>query len=75
MLLLDNFLFSNGQRTAEQGSMLRAMEIELTIEDAQGEMMRVSATGPDYDTAMAAAKAKISEGSRAIVIRVADREA
>lgn len=75
MLLLDNFLFSNGQRTAEQGSMLRAMEVELTIEDAQGEMMRVSATGPDYDTSMAAAKAKIPEGSRAIVIRVADREA
>lgn len=74
MLLLDNFLFSNGQRTAGQGSMLRAMEVELTIEDAQDEMMRVSATGPDYDTTLAAAKAKIPEGSRMIIIRVPDRE-
>lgn len=54
--------------------MLRAMEVELTIEDAQGEMMRVSATGPDYDTTLAAAKAKIPEGSRMIIIRVPDRE-
>lgn len=54
--------------------MLRTMEVELTIEDDQGEMTHVSATGPDYDTTLAAAKAKIPEGSRAIVIRVPDRE-
>ncbi|MCX8452850.1 hypothetical protein [Paenarthrobacter ureafaciens] len=51
------------------------MEVDLTVEDAQGEMTHVSAAGPDYDTALAAAKAKIPEGSRAIVIRVPDREA
>ncbi|MFC7849390.1 hypothetical protein ACFUTU_13040 [Arthrobacter sp. NPDC057388] len=50
------------------------MEVELTVEDAQGAMTRVSATGPDYDTTLAAAKEKIPEGSRAINIRVPDRD-
>jgi hypothetical protein len=54
--------------------MLRTMEVELTVENAQGEMTHVSATGADYDTALAAAKTKIPEGSRAIAIRVPDRE-
>ncbi|WP_314192009.1 hypothetical protein [uncultured Arthrobacter sp.] len=51
------------------------MEVDLTVENAQGEMTHISATGPDYDAALAAAKAKIPEGSRVIVIRVPDREA
>jgi hypothetical protein len=54
--------------------MLRTMEVELTIENAQGEMTHVTATGADYDTALAAAQAKIPEESRAIAIRVPDRE-
>lgn len=36
-------------------------------------MNHVSATGPDFDTTLAAAKAKIPEGFRMIVIRVPDR--
>jgi hypothetical protein len=45
--------------------MLRAVEVELTVEDTQGETSRVKARGEDYDAALAV----IPEGSRAIAIR------
>lgn len=51
------------------------VKITLTVEDAQGGLTYVTATGPDYDTALAAAKEKIPEESRAIVIRTERSEA
>ena len=50
-----------------------ALVVQLTVEDPQGEQSRVSAEGPDYETALAAAQALVPEGFRAIVIRVAER--
>lgn len=47
-----------------------AVVVQLTVEDPQGEQSRVSAQGPDYETALAAARALVPEGFRAIVIRV-----
>lgn len=50
------------------------MEVELTVEDAQGVQSRVRAPGKDYEEALANAKALVPEGSRAIVIRVLERD-
>lgn len=55
--------------------MLEAVKITLTVEDAEGALTYVSATGSDYDTALAEAKAKVPEGSRPIVIRTERSEA
>ncbi len=54
--------------------MLKSMEVVLTVENTEGELSRISATDADYYTALAAAQAKIPEGSRAINIRVPDRD-
>ncbi|MEE2524524.1 hypothetical protein [Pseudarthrobacter sp. J47] len=48
------------------------MEVELTVQDAEGITSRVNAKGRDYDSALAAAKTLIPQGSRAILIRKHD---
>jgi hypothetical protein len=45
------------------------MEVTLTIENADGEQGSVAALGPDYETALANARALIPEDCKAIVIR------
>jgi hypothetical protein len=45
------------------------VEVTLTIENAAGEPGYVSATGPDYETAYANARALIPADCKAIVIR------
>ena len=48
------------------------MEVTLTIENSDGEQGSVSAVGPDYATALAAARDLIPEDCKAIVVRKAD---
>lgn len=45
------------------------MEVTLTIENADGEQGSVAAVGPDYETALAAARALIQEDCKALSIR------
>jgi len=45
------------------------MEVTLTIENAAGEQGTVQASGADYESAYAAARALIPEDCKAIVIR------
>ncbi|MFJ6536747.1 hypothetical protein ACIQH5_10980 [Paenarthrobacter sp. NPDC091711] len=45
------------------------MEVTLTIEDTVGEQGSVSAIGPDYETALAAARALVPEDCKALSIR------
>jgi len=45
------------------------MEVTLTIENEAGEQGSVSSVGPDYQTALASARALVPEGCKAIVIR------
>ena len=45
------------------------MEVTLTIENTEGERGSVAAVGPDYETALAAARALIPEDCKPIVIR------
>lgn len=45
------------------------MEVILTIEDVDGKQDYVSATGADYEAALAAAQVLIPAGCKAIVIR------
>jgi hypothetical protein len=47
------------------------VEVTLTVEAGDGSISHPTATADSYEEALAAAKAKIPEGSKAIVIRVA----
>lgn len=57
------------RRGPPNGHKLLSVEVELTVEDAQGATSRVKASGADYEEALAAAKTLIPDGSRMIVIR------
>jgi len=45
------------------------VEVTLTIENASGEQGTVQASGADYETAYAAARALVPDDFKAIVIR------
>jgi hypothetical protein len=45
------------------------VEVLLTVEASDGTLSRIIGTGGTYEEALAAARAQIPEGSRAIVIR------
>jgi hypothetical protein len=47
------------------------VEVILTVEAGDGTTSHVSGTDDTYERALAAAEAKIPEGSKAIVIRIA----
>jgi hypothetical protein len=49
------------------------VEITLTVENAEGELGWVSASGADYDAALSAANELVPEDCKAIVIRVTGR--
>lgn len=46
------------------------MEITLTVENNEGQLGWVSASGDSYEAALAAAKELVPDGCKAIVIRV-----